>query len=127
MKILNIVESAYRATIDEQRDTVVWFVGTMREQAGADCTILLRGNAVNYLNKRQRIESLRFGNVAVAKLPRICEDLAAMIEHGLAVYYVDEDAGECGIERADMIAGARPVARNALARLVAQYDRVFHW
>ena len=127
MKILNIVEQAYRATIDEQRDTVVWFVGTMRKQGGADCTILLRGHAVNYLNKRQRVESLRFGNVAVAKLPRICEDMAQMIEDGLPIYYVDEDAGECGIDRADIIPGARPVARNALARLVAQYDRVFHW
>src|SRR5262245_18044250 len=127
MKILNIVESAYRATIDEKRDTVVWFVGMMREQAGADCTVLLRGHAVNYLNKRQRIESLRFGNLAVANPPRISEDMAAMIERGLAIYYVDEDAGECGIDRADMIPGARPVARNALARLVSQYDRVFHW
>src|SRR5690349_18301521 len=98
MKILNIVEQAYRATIDEQRDTVVWFVGMLRKQGGADCTILLRSHAVNYLNKRQRVESLRFGNVAVAKLPRICEDMGAMIEDGLPIYYVDEDAGECGID-----------------------------
>lgn len=127
MKILNIVESAYRATIDEQRDTVLYFVNTMRQQGGADCTVLLRGHAVNYLNKRQRIESLHFGNLPVAKLPRLSEDLAAMIQQGLTIYYVDEDAGECGIDRADMIAGARPVSRNALARLLAQYDRVFHW
>ena len=127
MKILNIVESAYRATIDEQRDTVLFFVDAMRKQAGADCTVLLRSHAVNYLNKRQRVESLRFGNVPVANPPRICEDMAAMIEHGMTIYYVDEDAGECGIDRSDMIPGAKPVARNALARLVAQYDRVFHW
>jgi hypothetical protein len=127
MKILHIVESAYRATLEEKDDAVLWFVHMLRQKAGADCTVLLRGHAVNYLSKRQRVAELRLGKRLLGNLPRLADDVAAMIQHGIPVYYVDEDAGECGIDSADMIAGGKPVPRNALARLVAQYDRVFHW
>lgn len=47
MKALNIVETAYRATIEKQDDTVIWFTHAMRG-AGAELAVLLRSNAVCY-------------------------------------------------------------------------------
>ena len=126
MKTLSIVETAYRATLEEQDDTVVWIHGAMKA-AGADLGLLLRGNAVNYLIEHQNASGLAFGDWEQTQPPRLAQDLAALIAKGVDVCYVAEDAAERGIASGELIAGARPVARDGLAALIASHDRVWHW
>ena len=126
MKTLSIIESAYRATVEEQDDTIVWIHGAMKG-AGADLAVLLRGNSVNYLVQRQDASGLAFGEWKQTQPPAIASDLAALVAKGVEVCYVAEDLTERGIERNELINGAQPVARAAVADLVSRYGRVWYW
>ncbi len=126
MKTLSIIESAYRATIEEQDDTIVWVHGAMKG-AGADLALLLRGNAVNYLVQRQDAGGLSFGDWRQTQPPRIASDLAALAAKGVDIRYVAEDVAERGIERNELINSAQPVARGEVAGLLGRYDRVWYW
>ena len=125
-KTLQIVESAYRATLEEQDDTVVWITHAMKG-AGAELDLLLRGNAVNYAAKGQDASGLAFGAKKQTQPPRIADDVAKLVEKGCQVYIVEEDVAERGLERGDLISGLKPVSRNGLPKLFASYDRVWHW
>ena len=126
MKTLSIIESAYRATIEEQDDTIVWLHGAMKG-AGAEVALLLRGNAVNYLIEGQQAGGLAFGDWRQTQPPRIAQDLVALVGKGVEICYVAEDLAERGIERSELIAGTQPIAREAVADLVGRYGRVWHW
>ena|SRR5438876_6066889 len=126
MKTLSIIESAYRATVEEQDDTIVWLHGAMKG-AGADVALLLRGNAVNYLVEGQDAGGLAFGEWRQTQPPRIAKDLAALANKGVEISYVAEDLAERGIERSELIAGPQPVARASVADLFGRYGRVWHW
>src|SRR5579864_1431163 len=126
MKTLSIIESAYRATIEEQDDTIVWLHGAMKG-AGADLAVLLRGNAVGYLVQKQNAAGLSFGDWKQTQPPAIASDLAALAAKGVDICYVAEDLAERGIERNELINGAQPVARTAIGDLVGRFDRVWYW
>ncbi len=125
-KILNIVETAYRATIEEQDDTVLW-LSHMLKNAGADISILLRANAVNYAVKGQDASGLSFGEAKMAHPPEIDKDVEKMIEKGVPVYVVDEDATDRGLSGRDLIGGVKKVNRQDVPELIDQHDQIWHW
>ena len=126
MKALNIVETAYRATLEEQDDTIVWITHAMTG-AGADLALLLRGNAVNYAVKGQDASGLSFGGERQTSPPELAEDLAKLMPKGVDVFIVEDDLTERGIEPGDLIDGLKPIARGDMARLFEDYDQVWHW
>jgi hypothetical protein len=125
-KVLSIVESAYRATIEEQDDTVLWINHAMKG-GGADLTVLLRSNAVNYGAAGQDASGLSFGERRQTQPPRIGDDIAGLIGKGVAVYYVEEDAAERGIDRGEIAAGLEAISRAALPALLERFDQIWHW
>jgi len=125
-KILNVIESAYRATLEEQDDTIVWLTHAMKG-AGADLGVLLRGNAVNYAVKGQDASGLSFGERKQTQPPRLDEDLGKLLPKGVKVMLVQEDVSERGIETSQLIGGVELVARASLPKLFGGYDMVWHW
>ncbi len=125
-RVLNIVESAYRATLEEQDDTIIWLSYTLRG-AGAELDVLLRGNAVNYAVVGQDASGLSFGERRQTQPPRIDADIMKLADKGVQVLAVAEDLAERGIEPSDLVAGIKTVRRVELAELFDSYDQVWHW
>ena len=126
MKALSIIESAYRATLEEQDDTIVWITRAMKG-AGADIDILLCGAAVNYGVPAQDASGLVFGDWRQTQPPRLADDLAGAMAKGVVVFVAAEDLAERGLAPADLIAGIETVGRDGLVGLLERYDRVWHW
>jgi sulfur relay (sulfurtransferase) DsrF/TusC family protein len=125
-KVLNVIETAYRATLEEQDDTVVWLTHVMKG-AGADVDVVLRGNAVNYAVRGQDASGLSFGERRQTQPPRLDEDVAKLVTRGVKVFVVDDDLTERGVERTEIISGVEAITRAELPKLFAGFDQVWHW
>jgi hypothetical protein len=126
MKILSIVETAYRATLEEQDDTILW-LNHMLKNAGADISLLLRGSAVNYAVRGQNATGLAFGARRQSHPPALDKDLEKMIGAGVAVYAVSEDMRDRGLSQEDVIGGLTPLGRAEIPVLFERFDHVWHW
>jgi sulfur relay (sulfurtransferase) DsrF/TusC family protein len=124
-RYLSIIDSAYRATIEEQDDTAVWFRHAMKN-GGADVAILLRGDAVNYAAVDQDAKGLRFGNRTV-KGSDMVRDIKAVIEKKISLYVVADDLMERGIPASQLIPGIEQIQRSGIAKLIDSHDHILSW
>src|SRR5579875_656062 len=126
-KSLNIVESAYRAVIEEQDDTILWLVAAM-QAAGGNHSVVLRGNAVNYALAGQGAPALTVGEWQQTQAPKMDRDVADLADNrNVAVYVVEEDLGERGIAVDQLVPNVRLVSRRALPQLFAEHEVICHW
>ena len=126
MRVLQIIEPAYRATLEEQDDTVLWFTRAIRA-AGAPADVLLCGTAVNYSVRGQDADGFRVGGWSQHHPPSIEHELTKLIESGARVAALAEDLAERGIQRESMLPGIEVLGRKSLGGLCAQYERVWKW
>jgi hypothetical protein len=126
-KTLNIVESAYRAVMEEQDDTILWVLAAM-QGAGAAHTVVLRGNAVNYAVAGQGVAGLTIGDWKQTQAPRMDRDITDLIEkRQIPVFVIQEDLAVRGIGADELIPGVKPLGARMLPRLMAEYSLVSHW
>ena len=126
-KVLNIVESAYRAVMEEQDDTILWLLAAMQGAGGAHA-VVLRGNAVNYAIAGQGAPGLTVGQWKQTQAPKMDRDVIDLMENRkIPVYIVEEDLAERGIERSELVPGVELLSRKALPALFAEYEIVSHW
>ncbi|MEK6335634.1 MAG: hypothetical protein AABM67_11840 [Acidobacteriota bacterium] len=126
-KTLNIVESAYRAVMEEQDDTILWLLAAM-QGAGAEHTVVLRGNAVNYAVAGQGVAGLSVGEWKQTQAPKMDRDVLDLIEkRKIPVFVVAEDLADRGIEQSELVPGVQLLPRTALPGLFNDFAIVSHW
>jgi hypothetical protein len=126
-KTLNIVESAYRAVMEEQDDTILWLLAAM-QGAGAEHTVVLRGNAVNYAVAGQGVQGLTVGDWKQTQAPTMDRDVLDLIEkRKIPVYLIAEDLSDRGIDPGELVAGVELLERASLPKLFAEFALISHW
>ena len=126
-KTLNIVESAYRAVMEEQDDTILWVLAAM-QGAGAEHTVVLRANAVNYAVVGQGAPEMTIGKWNQTQAPKMDRDVADLIEkRKISVFVIEEDVAQRGIEKRELMSGIKLLPRAALPGLMEEHAVVSHW
>ena len=126
MSILSIIETAFRGTIEEQDDTVVWTLHAMRK-AGQDVDVILRGNAVCHATQGQDASGLNFGAWSQENPVDLAGDLTKLMADGVKVYVVKDDLAQRGLSGDDLVAGLTLIGNDEIARLCDQHETVWHW
>ena len=97
MKILSILENPYRGILEEQDDAALWFTHAVKNASAHRFSVLLRGNAVNYLTRAQDPTGLAIAGVPLTRPCKPQEDLSKMAAAGIGVFAVREDLSDLGI------------------------------
>lgn len=126
MKALQVIQSAYRCTIEEQDDPVIWFVQVLNS-VGGDVDIVLRGNAVNYAVTGQVVEDLSFGDWQQTHPAKVDQDLQQALDKGIKVYAIAEDIKKRGIPDGKLLGGIEKLSAHELPSLFEKYEQVWHW
>ncbi len=126
MKILHILETAFRGTIEEQDDTVVWTLHAMKNSGQAG-SVVLQGNIVCHASKSQDASGLTLGEHPQTNPVDLAGDLTKLMAAGVPIYLVSEDASARGLGSSDIIDGVQHISRRGLAALCDDHDQVWHW
>jgi hypothetical protein len=126
VKVLQIIATSYRATLEEQDDTILWLTLALHA-AGAELAVVFSGSTVNYAVASQNASGLRIGNWRQQNPPNIAGDVAGLLAKGVRIYGVQEDFDALGLRETALIAGISRVPRANLPALFEEYDRVWRW
>jgi sulfur transfer complex TusBCD TusB component (DsrH family) len=126
MKVLQVIQSAYRCIVEEQDDPVIWFAQVLKSGDG-DVDILLKGNAVNYAVNGQGEDGLILGTWQQTCPAKVDQDLQQALKSGLKVYAIAEDITLRGIPETKLIPGIQKLSRKELPNLFEEYEQIWHW
>lgn len=125
-RILQILTSAYRATLEEQDDPVLWLTHSLRNN-GAQIDVLLRSSAVNYIVRGQLPVGLRIGDWLQSQPPDLAYEVGALMSKDVRVFALADDLTARGIRREEVLGGVGFIAQAELPALLRGYANIWQW
>lgn len=126
MKLLHVIESAYRSSAEEQDDTIIWLTRSMRT-AGASVDVLLIGNAVSYAIEDQSYPALVIGEWRQRHPADISGQMRQLIDDGAHVWASLMDVNERGIPHERILRSIDLLLPDEIAEKIDGFDRVLAW
>lgn len=126
MKILAVVQSAYRTLVEEQDDTILWLNQTI-QKAGANISILLMGHTCSYAVQKAPLPLLQIGTWQQVAPASVVDDMNRLHNAGIPVYVIAEELNCRGLHAADLNPGVLVIAQTQVANLYDAADQVWHW
>ena len=126
MKILTIVESAFRTLVEELDDTILWLNQTVKK-AGADISIILSGNASQYAFMKKTAPAITIGDWKQKSPANIPDDIQRILDSGVSVYVYSDDIAQRGLKLNTMFPGVKLLSRYQALHLYNQADQIWQW
>jgi sulfur relay (sulfurtransferase) DsrF/TusC family protein len=126
MKVLQVIDQAFRTTGEEQDDTILWLTQCMRG-AGAELEVLLTGHGAYYTVQSRTQPALKFGDWQQTQPADITQDIGRLREKGVPVYVEREALQERGLFGLPVLPGVEVISRNAVVKLYENADQIWHW
>lgn len=126
MKVLQVVEQAFRTLVEEQDDTILWLTQSMHG-AGADLLMLLAGHCTYYAVQKKRQPQLTLGNWQQHEPADLVLDLDSMLQKGIPIYVIKEELEERGLADLPIHPGISVIKRTDLVKLYEQVDQIWQW
>ncbi|MFA9563943.1 MAG: hypothetical protein ACERLM_04445 [Acidimicrobiales bacterium] len=125
--LLCICDQGYRASVEEQDDTVIWMAHMLQREDNTTVALLLRGSAVNYASRAQESVGVTFGDWTQEHPADFPRDLARFRDDGGRVLALASDLPRYGLTDADLVDGVTSVGDADVVGLVAEHDIVSFW
>ncbi len=126
MKILQIVEQAFRTLVEEQDDTILWLTQSMAG-AGANLEVLLSGNAVYYAVMKNRQPAIKIGDWVQQEPADIPSDIDRMLAQNIPIYVLNSELEERGLNASMLRPSIKPIDQAQLVDIYHQVDQVWQW
>ncbi|HEC75064.1 MAG TPA: hypothetical protein ENI26_11955 [Methylophaga aminisulfidivorans] len=131
MKVLQILDQAFRTVVEEQDETILWLIQCMQKKVELNdidqIQLLLTGQAVYYTQQKKQQPPLKIGDWLQTQPANINKDIDNLISSHIPVYVVYEDLWDRGLEMEALREGIQVVNREQLVPLFEQADQIWHW
>jgi len=124
-KILSVLSHTEYGNLEDS--DIGLFASAFAPVAGAQMTVLLSDDAVNYGVRGQEGTGITIAGAPVQPGFLIETDVQSVQQANIPVYAFREDLDERGIGAGDVIPGITLLSRREYGKFVDQFDTVWNW
>ncbi len=124
-KILSVLSRTEYGNLEDS--DIGLFASAFAPVAGAQMTLLLAEDAVNYAARGQEGTGIEIAGGKVQPGFLIETDVKAVKDSGIPVFALREDLAERGIAEHELVEGVALLSRREYGKFIDQFDTVWNW